>query len=89
MLITVLTSIIEVREHRRELIKKWTIQRNWQHWAHKIQDEDKQNKNHATMRQQIQTLQNHLNEGIPLQMSYYTYVFLFTYTYISQQQTRV
>ena len=69
--------------------KKRTIQRNWQHWAHKTQDEDKENKKHATIRQQIQTLENHLNEGIPLQMSYYTYVFLFTYTYISQQQTRV
>jgi len=22
-----------------------TIQRNWQHWEHKTQDEDKQNKN--------------------------------------------
>jgi len=46
-------------------------------------------KKDATIRQQIQTLENHLNEGIPLQMSYYTYVFLFTYTYISPQQTRV
>jgi hypothetical protein len=25
--------------------QEWTIQRNWQHWVHKIQDEDKQNKN--------------------------------------------
>jgi hypothetical protein len=41
------------------------------------------------MCQQIQTLENHLNEGIPLQISFYTYVFLFTYTYISPQQTRV
>jgi hypothetical protein len=41
------------------------------------------------MCQQIQTLENHLNEGIPLQISFYTYAFLFTYTYISPQQTRV
>ena len=27
---------------------EWTIQRNWQHWAHKTQDEDKQNKKHNT-----------------------------------------
>ena len=25
-----------------------TIQRNWQHWAHKTQDKDKQNKKHNT-----------------------------------------
>ena len=24
--------------------EEWTIQRNWQHWVHKTQDEDKQNK---------------------------------------------
>jgi hypothetical protein len=24
--------------------QEWTIQRNWQHWVHKTQDEDKQNK---------------------------------------------
>jgi hypothetical protein len=23
--------------------EEWTIQRNWKHWAHKTQDEDKQN----------------------------------------------
>ena len=23
--------------------QEWTIQRHWQHWAHKTQDEDKQN----------------------------------------------
>ena len=23
---------------------EWTIQRNWQHWVYKTQDEDKQNK---------------------------------------------
>ena len=28
----------------RRQTKQWTIQINWQHWAHKIQDEDKQNK---------------------------------------------
>ena len=25
--------------------QEWTIQRLWQHWAHKTQDEDKHNKN--------------------------------------------
>ena len=24
--------------------QEWTIQRNWQHWVHKTQGEDKQNK---------------------------------------------
>jgi hypothetical protein len=35
---------INVREHRRNNKKKWTIQRNWQHWVHKTQEEDKQSK---------------------------------------------
>ena len=26
-----------------------TIQRNWQHWVHKTQDKDKQNKKHNTI----------------------------------------
>ena len=26
--------------------QEWTIQRNWQHWTHKTQDEDKQNEKH-------------------------------------------
>ena len=29
--------------------KKWTIQRNWQHWVHMTQDEDKQNKKHIIL----------------------------------------
>ena len=37
------TGQINVREYRRGN-QKWTIQRNWQHRVHKIQDEDKQNK---------------------------------------------
>jgi predicted transposase YbfD/YdcC len=28
--------------------QEWTILRNWQHWVHMTQDEDKQNKNHNT-----------------------------------------
>ena len=28
----------------RKGIQEWTIQRHWQHWAHKTQDEGKQNK---------------------------------------------
>jgi hypothetical protein len=35
---------INVRENRRGN-QQWTIQRNWQHWIHKTQDEDKQIKN--------------------------------------------
>ena len=31
------------KEYRRGN-QEWTIQRNWQHWAHKTQDEDKQSK---------------------------------------------
>ena len=34
---------INVREYRSGN-QKWTIQRNWQHWVHKTQDEDKQSK---------------------------------------------
>jgi hypothetical protein len=36
--------INNVREYRRGN-QKWTIQRKYQHWVHKTQDEDKQNKN--------------------------------------------
>ena len=32
--------VIEIRRGNQE----WTIQRNWQHWVHKTQDKDKQNK---------------------------------------------
>ena len=35
---------IHVRENRRGN-QQWTIQRNWQHWVHKTQDEEKQIKN--------------------------------------------
>jgi hypothetical protein len=38
---------INVRENQRGN-KEWTIQRNWQYWVHKTQDEDKQNKKHNT-----------------------------------------
>ena len=31
---------INIRENRRGN-QEWTIQRNWQHWVHKIQDQDK------------------------------------------------
>ena len=37
----VLYGEINVREYRRGNQER-TIQRNWQHWAHKKQDEDKQ-----------------------------------------------
>ena len=36
------TGQITVRENRR-VNQEWTIRRYCQHWAHKIQDEDKQN----------------------------------------------
>jgi hypothetical protein len=36
------------REYRRDN-QKWTMQRQWQHWVHKTQDEDKQNKKHTTI----------------------------------------
>jgi hypothetical protein len=29
--------------------QEWTIQRNWQHWVHKTQGEDKQNKRQSRM----------------------------------------
>jgi len=41
------TQSINVRENRRGS-QEWTIQRNWQHWAHKTQDEDKQNTKSTT-----------------------------------------
>jgi len=37
------TKQINIRENRRGN-QEWTIQRNWKHWIHKTQDEDKQNK---------------------------------------------
>jgi hypothetical protein len=48
-----------VRENQKGN-QEWTIHRNWQHWVHKTQDEDKQNKNttqyvlNTTMRKQTQ-----------------------------------
>ena len=51
-------------ENTERAIKKWTIQRNWQHWEHKIQDEDnylppsspkkKKAHTHTAMRKQTQ-----------------------------------
>jgi hypothetical protein len=38
---------INVKENRRGN-QEWTIQRNWQHWVHTTQAEDKQNKIHNT-----------------------------------------
>jgi len=38
---------ISVRENRRGN-QELTIQRNWQHWVHKIKDENKPNKKHKT-----------------------------------------
>ena len=37
------TRQINVRENGRGN-QEWTIQRHWQHWVHKTQDEDKQDK---------------------------------------------
>jgi hypothetical protein len=37
------TKQINVRENRRGN-QEWTTQRNYQHWVHKTQDEDKQSK---------------------------------------------
>ena len=37
------TKQIQVRENRRGN-QEWTTQRDWQHWVHKTQDEDKHNK---------------------------------------------
>ena len=35
--------MINIKENRRGN-HEWTIQRHWQHWVHKTQDKDKQNK---------------------------------------------
>ena len=40
--------LINFREYRR-CDHKWTIQRNVQHWAHKTQHKDKQNKKYTTI----------------------------------------
>ena len=40
---------MNIREKRRRGNQEWTIQKNWQHWVHKTQEEDKQNKNHNTI----------------------------------------
>jgi len=40
---------IKVRENRKGN-QEWTIERNWQYWVHKTQDEDKQSKKHNTMK---------------------------------------
>ena len=40
---------INVREHRRGNTKM-TIQKNWQHWIHIKQDEDKQTPTHTYVR---------------------------------------
>ena len=34
---------MNVRENRNGS-QEWTIHRNWQHWVHNTQDEDKQSK---------------------------------------------
>ena len=38
---------LNIRENRRGN-QEWTIQRHWQHWAHKTQEEDKQTQKHNT-----------------------------------------
>ena len=38
-----------INEKNRRGNQEWTIQRNWQHWVHRTQDEDKQNKKHNTI----------------------------------------
>ena len=40
---------INVRENRRGN-QEWKIQRNWQHWVHKTQDEDKQQQQKTTQK---------------------------------------
>ena len=42
-----LLNSVNVRKNRRSN-QKLTIQRNWQHWVHKTQNEDKQNIKHNT-----------------------------------------
>jgi len=37
---------INVRENRR-VYQEWVIHRHWQHWVHKIQNEDQQRKHMA------------------------------------------
>ena len=53
-------SFINVREYRRDN-PKWTMQRQWQHWVHKTQDEDKQNKKHNTICVRNHCIQSNTN----------------------------
>jgi len=45
--------------------QEWAIQRSWQYWVHKTQDEDKQNKNRNTIcvgHRYAQTITNNVNK---------------------------
>jgi len=46
--------------------QEWTLQRNWQHWVHKTQDDDKHNKKkHYTIsvgHYYLQTNTNNVNK---------------------------
>ena len=53
---------INVREHRRGNTK-FTIQRNGQHWVHKTQDKDKQNKKYTMYVVAILTVHQELSNN--------------------------
>jgi len=44
---------INVKENRRGN-QEWKIQRNWQHWVHKTQNDDKHKKTHNATQYEIQ-----------------------------------
>jgi len=46
LIITTSMRLINVKEDRRGN-QEWTIQRHWQHWAHKAQNEDKKKHTHT------------------------------------------
>ena len=55
---------VREREHWRGN-HKWTIRRNWQHWVHKTQNEDNQNKKTAAeLREESIKKKHKLNQSI-------------------------
>ena len=38
--------------------QEWTIQINWQHWVHKTQDEDNENKNTTQKTKKMKTIKH-------------------------------
>jgi hypothetical protein len=53
--------LINLRENQMGN-QEWTFQRNWQHWVHKTQDEDKEKKPINVGHHYTQTNRNNVNK---------------------------